>query len=488
MAIDPQRDLGRTRPARPLLSLRAWLRRLAGDRRGAVMAEYLGAVAVCALAMTVAYREYNHELTDAVSTRVGLLSTGNRPQVLDISGQLPPDRAGQSRGTTPPPRGAPPGTAKPGNGTGKPPAGTTKPPRGGRPPPGSRPPGDQTCTGSACTRPGQCFGAGTLVYTADGDRPIESLAVGDLVWSRSDETGELSLKPVVATFVTEDQSVFDLGVESGDTSEHLTVTSGHPFWIDRVGWVDSDEIEEGALLWSPDGALTGHAGANWGARTKVYNFEVADFHTYFVGSLHAWVHNAADCPKRKLECGDTGTYNELRKNTDANGMERDHVPSNASLAYRAVWLMFEGQPNEKQTECLSKREPNGVGRDGKPRTKPSILDRLGDSIGGIGETIAIPADVHSQYSETYGSRNNGTRIANDARDLGGAARSNLAAVRPHLSAECRAKYDQWAKETVLPLTNEEYDNRLIEKMTSSSFSSIHKDIMKSVDQCMNEGA
>jgi hypothetical protein len=30
---------------------------------------------------------------------------------------------------------------------------------------------------------------------------------------------------------------------------------------------------------------------NWTYRTKVYNFEVEEFHTYYVGSLGAWVHN-----------------------------------------------------------------------------------------------------------------------------------------------------------------------------------------------------
>ena len=29
----------------------------------------------------------------------------------------------------------------------------------------------------------------------------------------------------------------------------------------------------------------------WLYRTKVYNFEVEDFHTYYVGNLGAWVHN-----------------------------------------------------------------------------------------------------------------------------------------------------------------------------------------------------
>jgi len=52
----------------------------------------------------------------------------------------------------------------------------------------------------------QCFAAGTLVATAFGDRAIESIRRGDLVWSRHEKTGAMELKPVVQTFVTPDQS------------------------------------------------------------------------------------------------------------------------------------------------------------------------------------------------------------------------------------------------------------------------------------------
>src|SRR5690348_9090293 len=57
-----------------------------------------------------------------------------------------------------------------------------------------------TCTGDVCMIPGQCFGAGTLVATEAGDRPIETIHVGDKVWSRSPITKTIELHPVLRLF------------------------------------------------------------------------------------------------------------------------------------------------------------------------------------------------------------------------------------------------------------------------------------------------
>ena len=51
--------------------------------------------------------------------------------------------------------------------------------------------------GTVCSRPGQCFGKGTLVAAQAGLVPIENLRVGDAIWSRDEETGELALRPIL---------------------------------------------------------------------------------------------------------------------------------------------------------------------------------------------------------------------------------------------------------------------------------------------------
>jgi len=57
-------------------------------------------------------------------------------------------------------------------------------------PPSTREPGP-ACSGSACGQRSACFIAGTVVSTSMGLRPIESVAVGDLILSAEIETGAL---------------------------------------------------------------------------------------------------------------------------------------------------------------------------------------------------------------------------------------------------------------------------------------------------------
>jgi RHS repeat-associated protein len=46
----------------------------------------------------------------------------------------------------------------------------------------------------------KCFAKGTLVLTDKGNKPIEDIEVGDLVWAYDEETGESGFKPVVRLF------------------------------------------------------------------------------------------------------------------------------------------------------------------------------------------------------------------------------------------------------------------------------------------------
>ena len=48
---------------------------------------------------------------------------------------------------------------------------------------------------------------------------------------------------------------------------------------------------------------------------KVYNFEVEDFHTYFVGNCKIWVHNN-DCVK-KVESGEIELETKKQKGANA---------------------------------------------------------------------------------------------------------------------------------------------------------------------------
>ena len=200
-----------------------------------------------------------------------------------------------------------------------------------------------------------CFAKGTLVHTKEGLVPIEKLKVGDWVLSKpEDGTGEVAYKRVTQTFAHGPTEVLNLEYmypeqkRLGRYSE-LTTTANHPFWIVDQGWTDAIELntwpgEESRLLladgremvsvtrrsifqtstpnvgWTSGiGDVTDVLGGEWDfekecihqpnvyaedsiqdpedrmpsplLRIPVYNIEVEDFHTYFVGIEGVWVHN-----------------------------------------------------------------------------------------------------------------------------------------------------------------------------------------------------
>jgi hypothetical protein len=202
-----------------------------------------------------------------------------------------------------------------------------------------------------------CFAAGTLVHTKAGLVPIERIRIGDWVLSQPEIKGEQAYKRVSDTFVFEDKEVMFIDflpeaeferarathtLVREETKQGFVVTPNHPFWLENVGWTRADELEPGTKVELRAGTLAyvdhlasiypaGSADTGWapfedidnsvghyidlrhgelkiesgldlapgfdrkgGFHTRVYNFEVEDFHTYYVGEIGVWVHNI-DC-------------------------------------------------------------------------------------------------------------------------------------------------------------------------------------------------
>ena len=141
-----------------------------------------------------------------------------------------------------------------------------------------------------------CFAAGTMIETADGDRPIEEIQIGDLVLSANPETGEIAYKPVVNTYVHVTDTVLYLTIDE----EIIETTEDHPFWVEGQGWTSAKLLQPGDVVWLKDGSTQCVDDIEIvelpeGEYVAVYNFEVADFHTYFVSDFDVLVHN--DCEK-----------------------------------------------------------------------------------------------------------------------------------------------------------------------------------------------
>ena len=94
--------------------------------------------------------------------------------------------------------------------------------------------------------------------------------------------------------------VFDELVHIGVNGETISATPTHPFYVDKLGWTLARSLKAGDVLVLSNGELVT---VEWvqheilESPIKVYNFEVEDFHTYFVGECGVLVHNECTVPE-----------------------------------------------------------------------------------------------------------------------------------------------------------------------------------------------
>ena len=160
-----------------------------------------------------------------------------------------------------------------------------------------------------------CFSGETLVATESGEKPIRDLHVGERVWSKKPDTGELELHPVVRRFITPDQPLLDLEVlEDGGEDEVIRATPGHRFWVEGQGWLPAADLHEGDVLTLLSGkhAVFERVQAER-EHSTVYNLEVEETHSYFVGEEGVWVHNAACGPDAMSKAASDPDRNGLTK-------------------------------------------------------------------------------------------------------------------------------------------------------------------------------
>ena len=135
----------------------------------------------------------------------------------------------------------------------------------------------------------QCFIAGTLVLTEDGEKPIEEIEVGDYVYASDPETGESGFKEVLWTYQRETYELVHVFV----ADEEILTTPNHPFWVESE-WIAAGNLHTGDILTLADGskaAICQIFTESLDNPVKVYNFEVEDFHTYYVTDIGVLVHN-----------------------------------------------------------------------------------------------------------------------------------------------------------------------------------------------------
>ena len=181
---------------------------------------------------------------------------------------------------------------------------------------------------SAGVKP-SCFVAGTLVMAVAGMVAIEKIKSGDKVISTDPETMETSPKTVLETYIREVTTLVHLTVNG----EEIVTTVDHPFYVKNQGFIKAGELIVGDELLDVNGNVLLVEKFNvelTDKPVKVYNFQVEDYHTYYVGENGVWVHNA-NC---KLIKNDDGTYD-------------------AELSYKEDWTPEQRAEADAKCKALS---------------------------------------------------------------------------------------------------------------------------------------
>ena len=176
----------------------------------------------------------------------------------------------------------------------------------------------------------KCFKAGTLVACLDQAgketlKPIEEIEVGDKVLAYDEETGEQGYKEVVRLFRNKTQEWHHVFVNG----EEIVCTAEHPFYVDGKGFVPAKELKERDNLLLSDGSkveIESLKTEHVEIPETTYNFEVKDFHTYYVSHSNVLVHNKCwEWGKGSFDSVEESLIKHAKKHNASLGLEPNDV-------------------------------------------------------------------------------------------------------------------------------------------------------------------
>ena len=226
--------------------------------------------------------------------------------------------------------------------------------------------------------------------TRAGLKPIEDIEVGDEVLAYDEETGEQVYKPVVQLFRNETKEWYHVRVND----EKIICTGGHPFYVlnaeasrksvlyegtktDTKGkWITAKELKVSDQVLLSDGScaiIEEIQVEKLSAPETTYNFEVADYHTYYVSDSKVLVHNRCKLGKNMEKEGkllkDTedahhlypqkyrSKFKDIGIDVDdaANGIAMDSKIHRAGArAYNKLWEEVIDEVTEETAESYMK--------------------------------------------------------------------------------------------------------------------------------------
>ena len=152
-----------------------------------------------------------------------------------------------------------------------------------------------------------CFIAGTMILTATGLVAIENIKAGDMVISTNLEMLETAEKTVLETYVRKVDKLVHITING----EEIVTTDNHPFYVQGRGFINAGSLLVGDKLVNVNGEdliIEDYYLELTEEPVSVYNFQVEDFHTYFVGDCAVWVHNAHCIGENGTQTSSTTTW------------------------------------------------------------------------------------------------------------------------------------------------------------------------------------
>jgi hypothetical protein len=230
-----------------------------------------------------------------------------------------------------------------------------------------------------------CFSGETLVLVTYGDgndlndvhfEAIEYLKVGAKVLSRDEATGEMAFRRVLKFYNNGYREVYDIYISGPEIDEKfgdptrkspLGATPDHPFWVQGKGWTPARELKPGdEFLTYDDNPLIVDRVEPAVYPATVFNLEVEDFNTYFVGG-GIWVHNCNN--KLKGKAGVPTFTQELKLTNSeavAKGEPHRQVPKNENDPDN----IRANEGENAAGDILAKHELEVIQLPGKPSQPP----------------------------------------------------------------------------------------------------------------------
>lgn len=251
---------------------------------------------------------------------------------------------------------------------------------------------------------GTCFVEGTLISTTMGLIPIESITNNAMVYCFDPYTLEEAEKQVEEVFVKDTNKLIDIEV-NGET---IKTTPDHPFYVPQKGFTRAIELRAGDELYTVNGeyvVIEKIQHEILEAPVKVYNFRVADFHTYFVGESQIAVHNSKCPTSANFDPGANSKYghsiSEHGKQSGSNLADRARTGYEQNLAYQNGTRIKEPTVSPEQGHWLHNGKAAQVMD--SAMTDPNIPKTGAQTVSipeGIGEVIACENGVINTYPAT----------------------------------------------------------------------------------------